>query len=852
MKLRIDVVGVAISLATLVAVACSSDPEPPEDVGCGNDLESFRFEHGSVDGHADPFGAKAAKQARAGRVRDASMIRQPADARLKVLVDDYVIANERIAVYIEKEGRPSGYAPFGGEILAVEPVGDDGRPLGVSEYGETLMLFSRQTVKPDKVTVLADGSDGKAAVIRVSGAFANIEFMNVFAALAREEYDFPAAIDYVLEPGSDKLLVRLSFANTRLEEVDMTPLMGLGFLHDFRSKKFAENVGFQVKGDFPWVAFDSGKSGFLFRTLVSPLGSDLSVSGFELFRTKDLKANACETKSVDYVEVIGGAPGIDGVLEAKRRAFGEPAWREVKGTLKEPDGTYIVGAYVHAQTPDGKYLTRALTDDTGSFVIHVPPGAVTLTPTAKGWAIPAATALPDGAATIDLTLPQRATIEVNAKEAGTNEPLPVRVQIIPETPLAEAPASFGIQGENDGRIWQDFAITGTSRLPVPPGKHRVVVSHGYEYEISDTTVVAEAGKTSLVPVTLEHSVDSTGVMCGDFHIHSNFSPDSDDDVEEKVRGAIADGLDIACSSEHEWIIDFQPVIQKLGMTKWAFGMSSEELTTFAWGHFGVIPIYPRAELPNNGAVNWVGKKPAEIFQQVGELPEKPLLVVNHPMGAGFQGYFNASGFDRKTITGIPDLFSDNFGAIEITTGRDFDSSRESVGLAWFGLLDSGRNTWGVGSSDTHSWRSSPTGYPRSCLPFGHDDPTRLTPEAVRDALKSGNIVVSGGLTMTVAGPGGIPPGAKSTPGEYVVVVQTPSWITAQELEVIVDGVTTETRPLTPIAGPGPGKRYEVKVNVAATTTKPRHYVIFHARGANDLSPLHPREKPFALSNPIFF
>jgi hypothetical protein len=91
-------------------------------------------------------------------------------------------------------------------------------------------------------------------------------------------------------------------------------------------------------------------------------------------------------------------------------------------------------------------------------------------------------------------------------------------------------------------------------------------------------------------------------------------------------------------------------------------------------------------------------------------------------------------------------------------------------------------------------------------------------------------VISGGLMMTVDGPGGIPPGGKSQAGDYVVVVQSPSWFTAEELEVIIDGVTTETRPLTPIAGPGPGKRYEARVAVAATSNKPRHYVIFHARG----------------------
>ena len=64
------------------------------------------------------------------------------------------------------------------------------------------------------------------------------------------------------------------------------------------------------------------------------------------------------------------------------------------------------------------------------------------------------------------------------------------------------------------------------------------------------------------------------VFCDDFHIHTYHSADSSDDVEYKVKGAIADGLEIPVSSEHEYIIDFQPFIQKLGLTRWAFGVPS--------------------------------------------------------------------------------------------------------------------------------------------------------------------------------------------------------------------------------------------------------------------------------------
>ncbi|MBX3215395.1 MAG: CehA/McbA family metallohydrolase [Labilithrix sp.] len=845
--------GLLLAALGVAIFACSSDPARSAVTVPCNGLADFRFESGG-DGHADPFGAKAAGQARAGKIVDAAQIVRSPVARHHVRVGDFALANDRIAVYIEAEGRADGYSPFGGDIVAIEPVGADGKPTGVSQYGETLVALSRQTVRPDKVSVIADGSDGKAAIVRVSGVLENIPFLDTFKALSQAEYGFPAAIDYVLEPGAEKITYRLSIANASDELVDFANLQRVGFFHASRSKIFTEANGFGApKGEVPWVAFDSGESAFLVRAAEGrPIRSELEVSGFQLFSVQGLSAEACETKTVDYLELATGSPGIDGLLEAKRRAYGEPAWREVRGTLKEEGGEGLGGALVHATAPDGRYLTRALTDAEGGYVLHVPPGAVSLTPTLKGWAIPPATAVADGAATADLTLPRRATIEVKATDGATGDAIPVRVQVIPAKPPTPAPDTFGLREELNGRLWQDFAVTGNTVLPVPPGDYRVIVSRGYEYDILDTPVSASAAVPAVIDAALPRAVDTTGVMCADFHIHSFYSADSSDPADEKVKGAIADGLDIPVSSEHEWVIDFQPIIQRLGLTKWAFGMPSEELTTFTWGHFGVIPLYPREGAPNNGAIDWVGKQPPGFFKQVNELPEKPVLIINHPSSAGFGGYFSAASLDRATGKGDPELWSNEFGAIEVFNDSDLEENRDKSVADWFALLNAGHTYWATGASDSHDQRSSPVGYPRTCLRFGHDDPTRLTPELVRDALRAGAGTISGGLYITAQAPDGVGPGGTSTAGAYDVVVQAPSWLAATSLEVIVDGVTTETIPLTALPGADPGNRYEVTVNVAASQSSARHWVVFHAKGGGDLSPVHPNRTPFAVTNPIFF
>lgn len=844
----------SVAAVTTLALACGGDDDAPpgEAAECPGAAEK-RFPAGSPDGHPDPFGAKAAGQARAGKVTSPAMVKQAANARHAVRPGDFVLANDKLVAYVEDKGESDGYNPFGGELLAIEPVGDDGRPRGISQYGETLMAFSRQAVAPDSVTVLADGADGKAAIVRVSGVLKNVPFLDTFKPLLPAEYGYPAALDYVLEPGSERLLLRLSLQSVNAEEPSFKGKQMVGFFQSARSATFTESEGFgPARGASPFVGFDAGESSFAIRMVGSTIDAGLAVSGFQYFTANGLAVPACKEKVVDYMEIVPAVGGIDALREAIRRVDKAEAWRETRGKLTDAAGAPIAGGQIHALGEGGKYLTRATTAADGSFSMHLPAAGASLQATAQGYAVSSPLAASAGASDLALKLPQGGALKIVAKEAGTNAALPVRVQVIPSTAVAAPPPSFGVETEVGGRLWQAYATTGELTLPVPAGQHRVIVTRGYEYELFDQTFTVDAGKTVDVTPTLAHSVDSTGVMCADFHIHSNYSADSADTPIEKVKSAIADGLDIPVSSEHEYIIDFQPLIAELGLTKWAFGFPSEELTTFTFGHFGVVPIYPRPEKQNRGAVPWIGKKASEIFKSVNELPEKPVVIVNHPSGGGFTAYFSSTSFDATKGAGSGDNWSDDFGAIEVFNDSSYDQNRDKSVAHWYAMLNAGKTVWAVGNSDSHHIRTSPVGYPRTCIRFGHDDPTKLTAEIVRDGLRAGQATISGGLYMTVEGPGGAAPGATASAGAYKVVVQAPAWLTAKDVEMIVDGASVETKELGAPVGAGPGKRWELTFNVAAQRSAPRHYVVFHARSDSELAPLHPGRKAFAASNPIFF
>ena len=104
-------------------------------------------------------------------------------------------------------------------------------------------------------------------------------------------------------------------------------------------------------------------------------------------------------------------------------------------------------------------------------------------------------------------------------------------------------------------------------------------------------------------------------MPADYHMHTHRSVDSEDTGRAKVSALVADGLEIAIRSEHEWVSDFQPVIDELGLSDFAIGFAGEELTTFTYGHFGVFPLVVEPTRPSSGAVTWFDRLAPEVFTE---------------------------------------------------------------------------------------------------------------------------------------------------------------------------------------------------------------------------------------------
>ena len=735
-----------------------------------------------------------------------------------------------------------------------------------ADYNEFGIGLRRFLVAADTVSLINDGTDGNSAVVRAEGPLRAIPFfedvltgpdgVTIFGGLLvggppPDDETFQSTrvqVDYELAPGAEHLDVYYT-VDTALTSTKPTYLI----IQTKRMDPYVPGQGFgtgDLSLEYAYMAFaDDDAASYAIEDVSGPMESSLMLAAsFRDHRPRGLRRAAPRQDPADRVRAgkrehlmrihVGGS-GIDGLLQAIARTKGEPT-RTITGTVRNADGP-AAGVRVHAETTDVMpvYLTRSTSGADGTYSVTVPEGQeVQLRAYRRGDGISDPVVVEASSTSADVTLPDKGTIRVTATDADSNTALPVRVQVIDENAF-QPPTNFGEPiVPRDDRLHVVFPTDGQAVLSAPAGMYQVVVSRGYEYDIvgddDDPPVQVIAGQETPSMPRLTRVVDSMGVMCGDFHIHTHRSLDASDTPEFKLMAAAGDGVELPVRTDHEFVAAFEPVVASLGLEAWMYGFSALELTTQSFGHFGVFPLEPDPTLPNDGAIPWnrideFGAveifEPVSVIEDARSRPGTPEVIMFHPRprpgtAGGFgeligENYFtgwndpltNTGGveynpatdmIEREDINPVNwwDLGLQGRGGLQRQlirgeqaerwpdlSGRPHgrDASAE-IGTVddWFGLLNSEDRTEGVfavGSSDSHIvMAGSPVGYPRTCVIVGTDDPQVLradedTPQMIKGLVSSGRSVINGGIYILALGPGKGPGQTIEGAGPYPIDVE---------------------------------------------------------------------------------
>ena len=189
-------------------------------------------------------------------------------------------------------------------------------------------------------------------------------------------------------------------------------------------------------------------------------------------------------------------------------------------------------------------------------------------------------------------------------------------------------------------------------ISLRPGDYTVYFSRGFEYDLTSVPVHIEKGNATTVSGKVTRVVDTTGWMSMDGHVHGEDSIDSGMATGVRLKSVAGEGVEIGISTNHNFVSDWRPHVELLGLTPWMTSFVGIEFTTLESGHFNSYPLNYDAGPVTHGAFEWFGHPPADLFAGLRALaPDgkgNNIIVCNHPRDA-ILGYFSQYG--RSSLTG---------------------------------------------------------------------------------------------------------------------------------------------------------------------------------------------------------
>ncbi len=763
---------------------------------------------------------------------------------------DWMIRNDRIRVIVEDAGPSIGFVgAFGGGILDADLVRGADEP-GNDRITQTFPVFLPRGAEAERIEIVADGSDGGAAVLRVTGHDGSFSFLQSFGDISIPDtpLDLAFTTDYVLAPGDAHLTMRTTLTNRGSKR--RTVIVGDVLL--FGSDLQIFGPGYPLD-DFPTLAtvdhlvgIGAGASygyGTAAGKLVVPL-VDASQTGALTNGLKGLAIEPGGAASYERWFALGNGDSVS--ASAQILALRGTATGHLAGRVTNSDATELAqGAWIELYGADSSFQGRIDVAPDGTFAADLVPASYSLVARAYG-RHPSSFAMADVSAaattTRDLVLGTTGSVEYQLTASGAPSPGKLVFEAYGENGALDSSRDpdLGPRNTADASGNYVYSATGSGSVAVPPGTYRVTVMRGPEYTLSVTDhLEVPAGGTVPLAADLERVVDTSGWLAADFHQHCTNSDDSPVGRRDRVVSNVAMGLEYVASTDHDFVTNLDPLAEELGVASIFHAMPGNEISTLNMGHFNAFPLTPDPTIPDGGALDWNGLTAGEIYEAAKRDPAHPITMLNHGR-SGLLGQLDYVGYDRTTGKSERPFYT-NFDSMEVNLTPD-------LLLDWYSLLNQGYTFTAVGNSDTHRLKGSEVGQLRNYVRVASDDPRAISPKTLVDALRAHRSQWTSGPFLVLEVNDQAQVGDQLTDTDRVVDVHVrvlaAPWVDVDFVEIVGNGL-----PLAHLDVPASTAVTRLDARLALRLTEDT-WLVATALGDTRAYPAQ-LESPAAFTNPIW-
>ncbi len=404
-------------------------------------------------------------------------------------------------------------------------------------------------------------------------------------------------------------------------------------------------------------------------------------------------------------------------------------------------------------------------------------------------------------------------------------------------------------------------------VALPVGTYMISASRGPEYTLDQRVVEVLKDSLQEVVFQIDKIIETTDLISVDPHMHT-LNSDGSMTISERIKSVVAEGVDVAISTDHNYISDYPSVLKKLGLGEYIAVLIGQEVTSLDVNRvympeFIRFPLRMREGEPGNGAIDIrFFENNTPILDESRRKDPKALIQVNHPRRRGY-GYFTYYQLDPETAATALKGFDTSFDLLEVMNGPFFslDKNKNSHVIAdWLHLLSRGYYFPIVGSSDSHGIDREEPGYARTYVFYDGTKGNGLDTDTLLRALKKGRSFISNGPVVQFMVNRQYLPGDLLTVRDgtldILIKVQSAPWVSVDKVRIIING---ERKIILPVKAPREQiLKFKDKISLNIHYDS---YIAIEVLGNETLYPVVQRRLkidgyecgplPYALTNPIF-